>query len=225
MSSKDATSKMGADYSDEYYRSPGRVPLEGRGSGWAEWREDLARYRAHYGGSLVKPLLLEQALWALLIYRLTSAVYRGSLISPIKQVFLLIGVLAQKMSESVSGISLPYAANIAPGLYIGHFGPTLINPAATIGPGCNLSQGVSIGVSGRGERRGVPRLGARVYVGAYATVAGDIEIGDDVMIGANSLVIRTVPSGCTVVGVPAQIVNNKGTTGMGLHQLPWPAGS
>jgi serine O-acetyltransferase len=205
---------------DELYRSSGRLDLTSRGPGWGEWLEDLARYRAHYGGSLLKPLLLEQALWALLAYRVTSAVYRSSIIAPVKRPLLLLGVIAQKVSEFTTGVSLPYAANIAPGLYIGHFGTTLINPGATIGPGCNLSQGVSIGVSGRGDRRGVPRLGARIYVGANATVAGGIDIGDDVMIAANSLVIRSVPSGCTVIGVPAEIVDHKGTNGMGLHQHP-----
>jgi serine O-acetyltransferase len=209
---------------DDYYHSRGRVSLESRSSGWAEWREDVARYRAHYGGSLVRPLLLEQAIWVLLGYRLTSAIYRSSRLGPLKAPLLLLGVMGQKLNESIAGISIPYAADIAPGLYIGHFGPTVINPGAVIGPGCNLSQGVTIGVSGRGDKRGVPRLGARIYVGANATVAGDIEIGDDVMIGANSLVTRSVPAGSTVVGVPAKVVDQRGTTGMGLHQRPSTAG-
>lgn len=208
------------DRSEDSYRSPGLVDLHGRGNPIHEWREDLARYRAHYDGSLLRPLMLEQAVWTLLTYRLASAVHRSRLRFPLRHGLLLAGVLAQKASEVISGISIPYAADLAPGQYIGHFGPTVINPAARIGPGCNISQGVTIGVSGRGARRGVPRIGARVYIGANATVAGDIEIGDDVMIGANSLVTRTVPAGSTAVGVPAEIVDAKGTSGMGLHQHP-----
>lgn len=204
---------------DRYYASTG-IDVDARGPWWQEWREDLARYRAHYGGSLIRPLLLEQALWALLAYRFASGVHRSALPFPLKQLLLLVGVLLQKLWENVLGISLPYAADIAPGLYIGHFGPTVVNPQARIGPGCNLSQGVTIGVSGRGRRRGVPVLGARVYVGANATIAGDITIGDDVVIGANSLVTRSLPDGVTAVGVPAEIVDEKGTSGMGLHQHP-----
>lgn len=205
---------------DDYYRSSGRIDLDSRTGGWREWCEDLARYRAHYNGSTLRPLLLEQALWTLLAYRLASGIYRSRIPFPFKQVLLLFGVAAQKVSEVVSGVSIPYAADLAPGQYIGHFGPTVINPGVRIGPGCNISQGVTIGISGRGARRGVPRLGARVYVGANATIVGNIEIGDDVMIGANSLVTRDVPSGCTAVGVPATVTNQRGTEGMGLHQVP-----
>lgn len=215
-------SAVPAEPSDNFYRSTGQINLHERGPAWHEWMEDLARYRAHHGGSLIKPLLLEQSLYALLTYRLSSGIYRTSLPFPCKQVLLLIGVLLQKLNEILTGVTIPYAASLGPGQYIGHYGPTVVNPAAVIGPGCNLSQGVTIGISGRGGRRGVPRLGARVYVGANATIAGNISIGDDVLVGANSLVIRDVPDGCTVVGVPAEIVDRKGTKGMGLHQHPWP---
>jgi serine O-acetyltransferase len=206
--------------SDDGYPSSGRVDVSARSGAWREWLEDLARYRAHYAGALVQPLLLEQGVWALLLYRFTSGVHRSLLPPGLKRAVLLLGVLGQKLSETVTGISIPYAAQLAPGQYIGHFGPTVINRAAVVGPGCNISQGVTIGVSGRGARRGVPSIGARVYIGANATVAGRITIGDDVVIGANSLVTRDVPAGCTVVGVPAEVVDLRGTAGMGLHQHP-----
>ena len=53
---------------------------------------------------------------------------------------------------------------------------------------------------------GVPRLGDRVYVGPGTVIVGDVEIGDDVIIGANSLVNKSIPSGSVAFGCPARVV-------------------
>lgn len=206
--------------SDDTYASPGRAVLDQRGTWRDEFEEDLARYAAHHDGRRLFSLLVEQGLWALLQYRIASALYRrapGGRLHP-----LLGAVLAasQKLVEVVTGISLPFRAELAPGLYIGHFGPTLVHSGAVIGSGCNLSQGVSIGESGRGDRRGCPRIGRWVYVGANAVVAGRITVGDGAVIAANALVTRDVPAGCTVIGNPAVVVSERGTLGMGLHMRP-----
>ena len=138
--------------------------------------------------------------------------------APVRAGLRLVGVFTQKLAELLTGISLPAEAQIYPGQYIGHFGTTVINRDAVIHAGCNISQNVTIGVSGRGERRGAPVIGPRTYIGAGAVVAGRVTIGSDVVIAANSLVTRDVPSSCTAVGVPAGVVDTKGTAGMGLHQ-------
>ena len=75
-----------------------------------------------------------------------------------------------------------------------------------MGEGCSLSQGVSIGQGGRGATPGVPRVGDRVYIGAGAKVLGNITIGSGVRIGANAVVIRSVPEGATAVGIPARVI-------------------
>lgn len=211
-------SKTRDDDSDEFYRSTGRIDVNSRGGAWNEWLEDLARYRAHYNGGLIRPLLLEQSLWALLVYRLASGVYRSSMPFLLKQVLLAFAVIAGKLCEIITGVGIAWQSDLLPGLYIGHYGTTLIG-AKRIGPGCNIGHGVTIGLSGRGARRGVPTIGARVFIGAHAVVAGDITIGDDVVIGANSLVTRSVPPNSTAVGVPAKVMPG-GTAGMGLHQRP-----
>ena len=77
MDEDNAVAQAGNAGPNEFYRSPGLTPLDRRGRWWAEFAEDLARYRAHYDGSLLKPLLLEQALWALLQYRMASGVHRS----------------------------------------------------------------------------------------------------------------------------------------------------
>lgn len=202
---------------DEYYSSPGLVALDRRGHWWGEFREDLARYSAHYDGSVLKPLLVEQALWAVLVYRFFSGVHRGSLPAPVRAAVGAVAVVAHKVMQMATGVSIDRRAEILPGLYVGHFGPTLIGPESTIGAGCNISHGVSIGISGRGEHRGIPVLGDRVYLGSHCTVAGRIILGDGCAVGANSLVTRDVAPGTTVVGVPAQATRSGGSAGMGMH--------
>jgi serine O-acetyltransferase len=177
----------------------------------SDYSQDVRRYTAYSEGCALTQILTQQGLWALLQYRLAAAVYRSVLPRAVKRVLLLVLVIWQKIIEVSTGTSLPYTALIGPGLYIGHFGNIIVNGNAVIGSNCNLSQGVTIGISGRGERRGVPRVGNRVYFGANAVAAGSITIGDDVIIGGNSLANADVPPHCTVVGVPAVIVSNKGS--------------
>jgi len=89
----------------------------------------------------------------------------------------------------------------------------IINAKAVIGKNCNISQGVTIGVSGRGEHRGVPIIGDQVYIGANATIAGAIQVGSHAVIGANSLVIQDVGASTTVLGVPAVKVSDNNSAG------------
>jgi serine O-acetyltransferase len=148
-------------------------------------------------------LLTQQGLWALFQYRFFNWIYNSSAPKIIKTPLLFIGVLKQKGIEILTGITLPYAAQIGEGCYIGHHSGIIINANTVIGKNCNISQGVTIGVSGRGARRGAPVIGDYVYIGANATVAGKIHVGDRAVIGANSLVTRDVLERTTVLGVPA----------------------
>jgi serine O-acetyltransferase len=66
-------------------------------------------------------------------------------------------------------------------------------------------------VGGRGENRGSPKLGDRVFVGPGACLFGSITIGNDVAIGANAVVTKDLPDNAVAVGVPAKIVSYKGS--------------
>lgn len=104
------------------------------------------------------------------------------------------------------GISIEHGADIAPGLYIGHFGGIVVGNGAKVGSDCDISQGVTIGASGEGERRGSPVIGQRVYVGPGAKLCGPITVGDGARVDANAVVNRDVPAGATAVGIPARVV-------------------
>ena len=177
------------------------------------FRKDIERYKDYSSAPSLFLILTQQGLWALFVYRINNFVYRSKLPYYIRRLFLMFGLIFQKMMEIFTGISLPYSARIGEGLYIGHFGGIVINSDAVIGKNCNISQGVTIGVSGRGDRRGVPIIGDKVYIGANSVVAGAIAIGDNVLIAANSLVTSSVSSNKTVIGVPAKEVGDSGSEG------------
>ena len=176
----------------------------------SDYRADVARYTHNDKRSGVQEGLTQQGLWALLQYRIASGAYRSSLPPSVRGPLLALLYVWRKVVEITTGISLPHSAVIGPGLHIGHFGPIIVNKAAVIGAVCDLHQGVTIGVSERGGRSGVPIIGHHVWIGPQATVAGELTVGDHVMISANSLVTRDVPSGAVVRGVPAVVVGTRG---------------
>ena len=119
----------------------------------------------------------------------------------------------QKNIEILTGISIPASAKIGHSFYIAHFGGIILNSKAIIGTNCNISQGVTIGVSGIGDKRGVPVLGNNVYIGANSVIAGKIFIGNDVLIGGCTLVNVDVIENGVVVGVPSVLISDKGSKG------------
>lgn len=166
-------------------------------------QKDIKKYKRYSGKSSLNLLLTQQGLWAIAVYRLNNYIYNSKLPAIFKRFLLVIGLIFQKLIEIITGISLPYSAQIGEAFYIGHFGNIMVNSKVIIGDNCNISQGVTLGVSGRGFNRGVPIIGNNVYIGVNAVVAGAIKIGDNVVIGANSLVTNNVEPNITVVGVPA----------------------
>jgi len=176
--------------------------------------EDVDRYRLRPRPRLAV-ILLCQGLWASAVYRFFFPLVRARQ-TWLRRAAHVLSVFATKFVEVVSGISLPPEAEIGPGLYIGHFGTTIVNPRSKIGRNCNIANGVVIGSGGRGEsegqpKEGVPTLGDRVYVGPGAVLFGPITIGNDVAIGANSVVNKSVPDRAIVAGVPGVVVSGKGS--------------
>lgn len=107
-------------------------------------------------------------------------------------------VVAQFLVRALWGIELPRKARIGPGLYIGHFGGITVSPDTVMGEHCSISPGVTIGLSGQGERLGVPTIGDDVYLAPGAKLIGKIRIGSNVKIGANAVVYRDIPDNAVV---------------------------
>ena len=153
--------------------------------------------------------LLEPGMHAVLVYRFghwtlgRTAMLRWPLSALYYPLALAIRVLW--------GIELPRRTCIGPGLYIGHFGGIVVSSATLIGRNCSLSHGVTIGLGNRGASWGVPHIGEDVYIGPGACLYGPIRIGDNVKIGANTVVSRDVPDNAVVALDPGfRIVSMKG---------------
>lgn len=94
------------------------------------------------------------------------------------------------------------AFEIGGGLYIQHGFATMI-AAKSIGENCWINQQVTIGYNGLGDP---PIIGDNVTITCGAKVLGSIHVGDHVIVGANAVVIRDVPDGCVVGGIPAKVI-------------------
>ena len=175
-----------------------------------DWEADLTRYPAS------RPMLKEQSLWAVWVYRYGRRVDRMQDGLP-RKVATTFYWLLFRLVETLIGVSLPKAAEIGPGLRVWHFGNIFIHPQARIGENCTLRQGVTIG--NRVDDGPVPVIGDNVDFGAYAQVLGGIRIGNNCKIGAMALVLKDVPDGCTAVGSPARIIRPT------LHSVPIQAGA
>lgn len=180
----------------------------------AALREDLDRYI--FGGNggwlmYLNVVLQSQGLWATVAYRLNHHV-RHRLHSRLLGVLLL---AFQRIVLALTGIDIDPHAHFGPGLFIPHGGYIVIG-AVRVGRNCNIHQGVTLGervstLKYRLPEAPVPTLGDRVWVGPGAVVTGDVTIGDDATVGANSLVVRDVPPRGVVIGVPARLVSRRGS--------------
>ncbi|MBQ1894687.1 MAG: serine acetyltransferase [Clostridiales bacterium] len=109
-------------------------------------------------------------------------------------------------------IQIPYDTNIGKGFYLAHFGRVIIHPKSVIGYNCNVSTGVVIGTQFRGKRKGSPRIGNFVWIGANAVIVGNINIGNNVLIAPGAYVNFDVPDGSIVIGNPGLIRRAPGAT-------------
>ena len=108
------------------------------------------------------------------------------------------------------GIQIPFGTVIGKGFYMGHYGGIVVNGNAIIGNNVNLSQGVTIGMSNRGERAGYPILRDNIYIGPGAKIVGRVVISSGVAIGANAVVTKDIPENAVVVGIPARVISFNG---------------
>ncbi len=185
---------------------------------WRTLARDFRRYRREGTRHALHVLLFCPGFSATLVYRLLSRLQGGASGTGAARICrLLINQFCHAVSETTAlttRILLPPHCRIGAGLFIPHFGPLTVHPDARIGENCTLHQGVVIGQAGRGERKGAPCLGDRVYVGANAVLIGAITLGDDVAVGAGAVVTRSVPSGAVVAGNPARILSHSGSSGL-----------
>ena len=148
--------------------------------------------------------LLEFGTLGVVMYRFGYWVYSVK-IPVIRQILIGIYLFADAFCMVLTGIKIQRESKIGPGLVVHNFSCIHVL-VKSMGHSCTLNQGVSLG-SVRGTGR--PTIGNNCYFGAGCRVMGGVTIGDNVVVSANSLVVSDVPSGCTVMGVPARIISRE----------------
>ena len=110
------------------------------------------------------------------------------------------------------GFQIYIPTEIGKGFYIGHHGTIVINPKVKIGNYCNIAHNVTIGETFRGELKGTPKIGDKVWMGTGSVIVGGINIGSNVLIAPNSFVNFDVPDNSLVIGNPAKIIPKENPT-------------
>jgi serine O-acetyltransferase len=148
--------------------------------------------------SSLEILLCYPGLHAVMFHRVTHWFYERK--------FYVLARFISHWARFLTGIEIHPGATIGKRLFIDHGLGVVIGETAEIGDDVLLYQGVTLGGTGteRGKRH--PTLGNRVVVGTGAAVLGNIKLGDDVKVGAGSVVVHSVPDGSTVVGIPGRVL-------------------
>jgi serine O-acetyltransferase len=135
---------------------------------------------------------------ALALHRLAHRLYRSKLFFPARFV--------SHISRWLTGIEIHPGARIGRRCFIDHGSGVVIGETAVIGDDVTIYQGVTLGGTGKATGKRHPTVHDGVVIAAGAIVLGDITIGRDARVGAGAVVIKPVPAGATVVGVPGRVV-------------------
>lgn len=138
---------------------------------------------------------------AILIHRVSHFFWRTGL--------RWLGRFVSHISRWLTGIEIHPGATLGRRFFIDHGMGVVIGETAVIGDDCTLYHGVTLGGTSWNKGKRHPTLHNGVVVGAGAKVLGPIEIGEGARIGSNSVVLKSVPAGATVVGIPGHIVDAK----------------
>lgn len=158
-------------------------------------KSDLMRYYGKYDfGTFVKAYLFNRTFRYQYAYRLGRQTGLVRLIG--------VGLLTLNRMTNHS-IELYLDTEIGYGLYIGHGGPIVISPSAKIGNNVNLSQFTTIG-SNLGQ---AATIGDNTYIGPNVCIVEDVRIGNNVTIGAGSVVTKDIPDNATAAGNYAKVLN------------------
>ena len=138
---------------------------------------------------------------AVILYRLTHFLWRYKL----RWLARFISTLARW----ITGIEIHPGAVIGRRFFIDHGMGVVIGETAIIGDDCMLYHGVTLGGTTWDKVKRHPTLKNGVVIGAGAKILGPITLGDNVRVGSNSVVVRSIDDNETVVGIPGRIVRQK----------------
>jgi serine O-acetyltransferase len=151
--------------------------------------------------NLLEVLTTYPGVHALLFHRLSHLLWLRGLKWPAR--------MLSHIGRFLTGIEIHPGATIGRRFFIDHGMGVVIGETAEIGDDCTLYHGVTLGGTTWNKGKRHPTLGNGVVIGAGAKVLGPIVVGDNARIGSNAVVVKDVPEGATVVGIPAREASSK----------------
>ena len=166
-------------------------------------REDIAMVleRDPAARSTFEVLTLYPGVHALALHRLAHGLWLAN--------FKWTGRWVSQFARFLTGIEIHPGATMGRRVFIDHGMGVVIGETAEVGDDCTIYQGVTLGGTTLNKGKRHPTLGRNVIVGAGAKILGPFTVGDGVAIGSNAVVVKEVPAGATVVGIPGRVI---GTT-------------
>ena len=169
---------------------------------WKRLREDIRtiKERDPAAKNYTEILLCYPGLHAIWLHRIAHYLHQYK--------WYTLARLISHFSRWFTGIEIHPGAKIGRRLFIDHGMGVVIGETTEIGDDCLIYTGVVLGGTTLEKKKRHPTLGNRVIVGSNSTVLGAITVGDGARIGSGSVVVKPVPNGATVVGVPGRIVES-----------------
>ncbi|HZX33302.1 MAG TPA: serine O-acetyltransferase [Rhodocyclaceae bacterium] len=167
---------------------------------WAQLREDLSCVfqRDPAARSTWEVLTTYPGVHAVLLHRVSHGLWQRGWRYPARFLAFL--------ARACTNVDIHPGARIGRRFFIDHGAGVVIGETAEVGDDVTLYHGVTLGGTSWNKGKRHPTLGDGVVVGAGAKILGPIRLGSRVRVGANSVVVKDVPSDRTVVGVPGRIV-------------------
>ncbi len=167
---------------------------------WCQWREDIACVfeRDPAARNSLEVLATYPGVHAVMIHRLSHRLWQRG--------WRFAARWLSAIGRFISNVDIHPGAQLGARMFIDHGACVVIGETAIVGDNVTLYHGVTLGGTSwnRGKRH--PTLEDGVLVGAGAKILGNITVGANARVGANSVVVDAVPAGCTVVGIPGKVV-------------------
>lgn len=160
-----------------------------------------ARYMAQRdpaAKNIFEVIFLYPGFHALIWHRIAHYLYKNNLFFPAR--------LISQLGRFFTGIEIHPGAKIGKGLFIDHGMGIVIGETAEIGDNCTIYHGVTLGGTGKDVGKRHPTIGNNVLIGTGAKILGPFKVGDNSMIGANSVVLKEIGPNTTVTGIPGRPV-------------------